>query len=182
MTPDELIRECYPPGTKGHEIYIRHADAVAQKALSIGDKLRHLKPHLDLLENAARLHDIGIFLTHAPKIECYGPMPYICHGFLGRFLLEQNGFKVVAPVCERHVGAGLTRNYIWEKRLPLPVRDMLPETLEEKIVCYADKFFSKTGKIEAKPVDQVIQTLKHHGQEVVDRFIALQHLLEPIPS
>ena len=179
MTPDELIQECYPPGTKGYEVYMRHADAVAQKAVSIGRKLPHLKANLSLLEEAARLHDIGIFLTHAPNIECFGTMPYLCHGFLGRFLLEKYGFTEIAPVCERHVGSGLTRQYIWAKRLPLPVRDMLPRTIEEKIVCYADKFFSKTGKIEAKPVDQIIEKLGQHGKEVADRFVKLQRLLEP---
>lgn len=179
MTPDELIQACYPPGTKGYDVYMPHVDAVAQKAFSIGGKLPHLKPNFELLENAARLHDIGIFLTHAPNIECFGTMPYLCHGFLGRFLLEKNGFEKIAPVCERHVGSGLTRQYIWANRLPLPVRDMLPRTIEEKIVCYADKFFSKTGKLEAKPLDQIIQKLGRHGQEVVDRFVKLQRLLEP---
>ncbi len=179
MTPDELIQACYPPGTKGYEVYMRHADAVAQKSISIGRNLPHLKADLTLLEEAARLHDIGIFLTHAPPIQCFGSMPYLCHGFLGRFLLEKNGFEKIAPVCERHVGSGLTRHYIWAKRLPLPVRDMLPVTIEEKIVCYADKFFSKTGKTEAKPVDQIVQKLAQHGREVVDRFYQLQRLLEP---
>ncbi|MEZ4602993.1 MAG: hypothetical protein R2861_06175 [Desulfobacterales bacterium] len=30
--------------------------------------------------------------------------------------------------------------------LPLPLRSMVPVTLEEEIICYADKFFSKKGK------------------------------------
>ena len=54
------------------------------------------------------LHDIGIFLTHAPQIGCHGDKPYICHGYLGRELLEKEGFPRHAIVCETHVGVGLT--------------------------------------------------------------------------
>ncbi len=54
------------------------------------------------------LHDIGIFLTNAPHIGCYGDKPYICHGYLGREILDKEGLPGHAMVCERHVGAGLT--------------------------------------------------------------------------
>jgi uncharacterized protein len=46
-----------------------------------------------------------------------------------------------ARICERHTGSGLTAEEIVSGGLPLPERDFLPETLEEKIICLADKFF-----------------------------------------
>ena len=46
--------------------------------------------------------------------------------------------------AKRHTGAGLTKKEIIEQELPLPQQDFLPETTEEKLICYADKFFSKT--------------------------------------
>ena len=56
----------------------------------------------------------------------------------------KRGYPQHARVCERHTGAGLTKREIIEQELPLPQQDFLPETTEEKLICYADKFFSKT--------------------------------------
>ena len=90
------------------------------------------------------LHDIGIFMTNAPQLGCYGDKPYICHGYLGRELLEKEGFPKHAIVCETHIGVGLTIADIEKNNFPLPRRDMTPKTLEEQIVCFADNFFRKT--------------------------------------
>ena len=101
------------------------------------------------MEEAAMLHDIGIFLTHAPSLGCNGPHPYLKHGHLGCKLLEKEGLPKHALVCERHVGVGITRKDVLDHKLPLPAKDMLPLSLEEKIICYADKFFSKNGAYAA---------------------------------
>ena len=90
------------------------------------------------------LHDIGIFLTDAPHLGCTGAYPYIAHGYLGRQILEDEGYPLHAYVCERHVGVGITVQDIRDKKLPLPEREMRPITLEEEIICYADKFFPVT--------------------------------------
>jgi len=55
---------------------------------------------LGFIEEAALLHDIGIFNTNLPKIGCYGRHPYISHGYLGRELLENEGLAAHALVCE----------------------------------------------------------------------------------
>ena len=94
------------------------------------------------------LHDIGIGLCEAPQLHCSGTEPYLAHGVLGRQLLEKEGLGLHALVCERHTGAGITAEEIREGGLPLPVRDYLPVSLEEKIICVADKFYSKKpGKL-----------------------------------
>ncbi len=89
------------------------------------------------------LHDIGIFMTNSPKIGCEGEHHYLAHGYLGRELLEKEGLPRHALVCERHTGAGLTVDDIRNQNLPLPHRDMRPQSLEEQIVCFADMFYSK---------------------------------------
>ena len=91
------------------------------------------------------LHDIGIFMTRTPELGCHGKHPYICHGILGSDLLKKEGQPELALVCERHVGVGISKADIHRHRLQLPKRDMIPVSIEEQIVCYADKFFSKNG-------------------------------------
>ena len=89
------------------------------------------------------LHDIGIFLTDAPGIFCFGDKPYICHGYLGADLLREEGFPRHALVCERHTGAGISAESIIKQDLPIPHREMLPVSMEEQVICFADKFFQK---------------------------------------
>lgn len=80
-------------------------------------------------------------------------------------------------MCERHTGAGLTAQEIIDQSLPLPHRDMLPLSLEEKVVCYADKFYSKSHITPAKPIEQVRQQLSKFGQGTLSRFDAMAQLL-----
>lgn len=144
MDPETIIRDYYPPGSRSFEILLRHGEIVAKKSLEIADRLRHLSPDLTFIHEAAMLHDVGIFMTRAPSIGCSGEHDYVCHGYLGRKLLEEIGLPRHALVAERHTGAGITRKNIMEQRLSLPVREMVPQSLEETIICVADKFHSKT--------------------------------------
>ena len=126
------------------------------------------------MEEAALLHDIGIIRCYAPDIRCEGELPYICHGVEGRRMLEAEGLPRHALVCERHTGAGLTVDDIISQRLPLPLRDMTPQTLEERLICYADKFYSKSGDIRReKTLDKVIKSMERHGPDTLARFMAL---------
>ena len=90
------------------------------------------------------LHDIGIIYCDAPKIYCNGTHKYIEHGYLGAELLRREGFPKHALVAERHTGTGITIEQIEREELPIPERDYCPQSLEEKIICYADKFYSKS--------------------------------------
>ena len=116
------------------------------------------------------LHDIGIFKCDAAGIQCFGIEPYICHGRIGAELLRSEGFPRHARVCERHTGAGITKAQIIAQNLPLPQQDFLPETMEEKVICYADKFFSKTHLDREKTIEQAEKSLSKFGDEGVLRF------------
>lgn len=116
------------------------------------------------------LHDIGIFKCDAAGIQCFGTEPYICHGRIGAELLRSEGFPRHARVCERHTGAGITKAQIIVQNLPLPQQDFLPETMEEKVICYADKFFSKTHLDREKTIEQAEKSLSKFGDEGVLRF------------
>lgn len=116
------------------------------------------------------LHDIGIFKCDAAGIQCFGTEPYICHGRIGAELLRSEGFPRHARVCERHTGAGITKVQIIAQNLPLSQQDFLPETMEEKVICYADKFFSKTHLDREKTIEQAEKSLSKFGDEGVLRF------------
>ncbi|MFZ5569358.1 MAG: HD domain-containing protein [Thermodesulfobacteriota bacterium] len=172
MNPYELIEDYYRPGSKAHAILVRHSEQVAEKAVAIAERVRHLQPDIPFIHEAALLHDIGIVYTRASKIGCHGAHRYVAHGYLGRLEMDKRGFPRHALVCERHVGVGITAEEIRRYRLPLPARDMLPVSLEEKIVCFADKFYSKDSASggEEKTLAQVIASLLPFGQDKADRF------------
>lgn len=170
MNTLDIIEKCYKKDSDLFNILINHSKDVKDKALSIVDKHPDLGADRKFLEEAAMLHDIGIFLTNAPEIECYGIAPYLCHGYLGREILDNFGYPRHALVCERHTGVGLTMEDIIKQRLPLPPRDMVPETIEEKIICFADCFFSKTRLGEEKSIEKIKEGLAKYGVEKVNIF------------
>lgn len=170
MDYQAIINKYYPEDNELRHILLVHSRAVADKALAIAD--RHPELSLDRLfiEEAAMLHDIGIVRCNASGIQCFGTEPYICHGRIGADMLRAEGFPRHARVCERHTGAGITHSQIIAQKLPLPQQDFLPETMEEKVICYADKFFSKSHLDEEKTIEQAIASLSKFGEEGVARF------------
>jgi uncharacterized protein len=172
VDPLRIITKYYKPDSLAFAILLEHGRLVAGKCLDIAANIYDLDPDISLLEEAAILHDIGIIFTDAPAIGCFGKSDYLCHGYIGRELLEREGFPLHALVCERHVGVGLSADDIVHHNMPLPVRDMLPLTLEEKIVCYADKFYSKKkdAPCEERSIEEVRESIRKYGREKLQRF------------
>ena len=170
MNPVELIDAYYPQDNELKEILLLHSESVAKKSLWIADRHPELKLDTTFLYEASMLHDIGIFLTRAESIHCFGTEPYICHGYLGAELVARAGFPRHALVCERHTGAGLSLKEIIEQKLPIPHREMIPVSLEEQVICFADKFFSKTHLDREKSVEAALKSISRYGEEGVVRF------------
>lgn len=172
MDAIELLEQYYDSKSKAFKILVEHGRQVAQKARAAAEMVPALKPDLEFIETATTLHDIGIFLTHTPQFGCFGKHPYICHGILGNDLLKKKGYPKLALVCERHIGVGISKADIRQQRLPLPSRDMIPVSIEEQIVCYADKFFSKNGngRPTEKSITEIIDNLSRYGPDKVRRF------------
>ena len=116
------------------------------------------------------LHDIGIRECDAPGILCHGTEPYIRHGIIGGRMLREEGWIRHARVCERHTGTGLTAWDIEQQQLPLPHEDFMPEELEEQVVCYADKFYSKTKPSSERTVVEAMRALEKFGWDGIRRF------------
>lgn len=170
MNPIKLIDKYYPEDNGLKNILLVHSAAVAQKSLWIADCHPELSLDREFLSEAAMLHDIGIFLTDADGIGCFGEKPYICHGYLGADLVRAEGYPRHALVCERHTGAGLSLEEIVAQGLPVPHREMVPISLEEQIICFADKFYSKTHLDKEKSVDKARKSLERYGTAGLRRF------------
>ncbi|RRD02698.1 HD domain-containing protein [Prevotella sp. OH937_COT-195] len=170
MDYQAIINKYYGDDNALRHILVVHSRAVADKALRIADAHPELDIDKRFVEEAAMLHDIGIFRCDAPGIECRGTEPYICHGHIGADLLRDEGFPRHARVCERHTGAGLSLEEIVSRNIPLPHLSFLPETTEEILVCYADKFFSKTHLEYEKTLDEAERSIAKFGREGLIRF------------
>lgn len=172
MLAQQIIEKYYKKNSLSYFFLYTHSSMVAKNAVRIAKHNKNLNVDIDFIKNAAMLHDIGIFMTNAPSIGCFGTYPYISHGYLGRELLEKDGLNKIALICERHIGMGITLQDIENKGLPLPKRDMIPISIEEKIICYADKFFSKNSiyLTSPKPIKTIKQKLSKYGVEKVAKF------------
>ncbi|MGL4293677.1 MAG: HD domain-containing protein [Bacteroidales bacterium] len=170
MEPLALIKKYYPEDSLIYRILVKHSRLVADKALDLARKHPELNLDLQFIEEAAMLHDIGIFLCHAPGIACEGDEPYIRHGILGAGILRKEGLPRHALVCERHTGSGISREQIIRENLPLPVLDMLPVSNEEKLICFADKFFSKSHPDKEKSIEKIRKSMAHFGTDSIARF------------
>ena len=202
-----LLHRYYPEDNALRRMLLHHSRQVCARALKIVERHPELGANRNLVEAGAMLHDIGIFLTDAPGIHCHGTAHYILHGSLGAQLLrneakqlkkekqqaeqlneeqlqaiqlqeELHFYEALARICERHTGTGLTRQTIIERGLPDPQKDLLPETIEEQIICYADKFYSKSHLERERTIPQTLQSLEKFGDEGVEKFLHWTELFE----
>lgn len=170
MNYTAIIDKFYSEDNDCKCILVKHSRMVADFALELAERHPELNLDKTFIEEAAMLHDIGVFMTSAPDIGCVGNAPYICHGYLGAELLRKEGYLRHARVCERHTGTGLTKMQILENAWPLPSQDMLPETLEEQLICFSDKFFSKVKYLhQARTFQQVLDSMGRISAESVEK-------------
>ena len=113
----------------------RHSLKVAEKALEIAYEIYKEGVDLDLVEIGALLHDIGRSHTHGFK-----------HAIIGGKILRERGYPSnLSRICETHILGGLDKEDA--KYLNLPEIDYLPNSLEEKIICLADKLTAGTKEV-----------------------------------
>ena len=179
MDYQSIIDKYYPSENELRRILLLHSRQVADRCLLIAKKHPELRLDKEFLEEAAMLHDIGIFRCNAPSIQCFGTEPYICHGYIGGQILRDEGLVRHALVCERHTGTGLSREQIERQNLPLPLdRSYEPDVMEEQVACYADKFYSKSHIDHERSVVETAQSLEKFGPEGVRKFLKWVDLFE----
>jgi len=123
---------------------VEHCKSVSAFAVKVAEicQKRGLKTDVSLVEISALLHDIGRSKTHSVDHALVG-------GKIARSLSLPNS---VVSIIERHAGGGISKEEA--KKLGWPAKDYLPKTLEEKIVCYADK------RVEGLRIVPIEQTMK----------------------
>ena len=105
----------------------------------------------EAVEIGALLHDIGRSQTQL-----------VDHGYVGAQILEKEGVDgVVVEVVRRHVGAGISAEEA--AALGFPPGDYIPKTLEQKIVCFADKMLDGD---KARPFEEEVKRFVKKGHDV----------------
>ena len=145
-----IIDQYYPDDNELKRILLVHSRQVADRCLKIAKQHPELKLDVEFLKEASMLHDIGIVKCNARAL-----------------------------VCERHTGTGITREQIEAQHLPLPPDiSYVPESLEEQVICYADKFYSKSDLSLERSVVQTAQSLEKFGTPGVRKFLKWVEMFE----
>ncbi|MEM2972116.1 MAG: TIGR00295 family protein [Candidatus Bathyarchaeia archaeon] len=129
---------------------IKHCMAVAETAVEIAKacKEKGLNVDLELVEIGALLHDIGRAKTHS-----------VHHAVIGAEIAKSLGLPdTIISIIKRHVGGGITSKEA--KKLGWPKDIYIPQTLEEKIVAYADKLIEGSRRV---PIEE---TIKNFSKEL----------------
>jgi uncharacterized protein len=152
----QLLKK-HSTGPKELKIVLGHSKAVQKLALEIAAKINKAgksTADVQFIRVAAILHDIGRF-EHPPGKQA------ILHGIAGAKILKKSRLPLkYRRVCTNHLGAGITKADIKKQKLPLPLNDYMPRTIEEKIICYADRCIDGTKRV---PIKKDIERLKRYG-------------------
>jgi uncharacterized protein len=147
-TREEALQFLRQSGCRGN--VIRHAEKVSELAREIAEacKKNGSNVDLELVEVGGLLHDIGRGRTHS-----------VHHSVVGAEVARSLGLpEPVVSIIKRHVGGGITAREA--KKLGWPKDVYVPQTLEEKIVCYADKLIEGSRRVPIeKTIDQLSQEL-----------------------
>lgn len=140
------------------ENVIRHVEAVSQLAVEIAQACRErgFKVDLELVEIGGLLHDLGRAKTHS-----------VHHAVIGAEIAESLGLpERVVSIIKRHVGGGITGREA--KKLGWPKDIYVPLTLEEKIICYADKLIEGSRRV---PIEKtIVQLSKELPPSAIERM------------
>lgn len=139
---------------------IKHCKSVTRVAMRIAEILKRRGHNVDLnlIEVGALIHDLGRAKTHGVE-----------HGAVGGRIAREMGLpEPLARIIERHVGAGITADEA--ERIGLPHRDYVPQTLEEKVIAYADKLIEGEREVKFE------ETLKRFVEELGEDHPAIERM------
>jgi len=136
----ETLHRDHAPTRDAFESVYEHCRIVCRLAEQF---LPTLDVNRELVRAGALLHDIGVYRLYTAS-GVLDTTEYVRHGLLGHELLADLGFpEAISRFCSRHTGVGITRDDVLRQALPIPAADYVPESREEEVVMYADKFHSK---------------------------------------
>jgi uncharacterized protein len=177
VNPFKIINKYYNPQSTEYQVLIIHSTLVAKKSLEIADLFsQRTKENISksFIYEAALLHDLGFNFPGELKNREKFVGCYITHGYYGAEILRKEKLPKHAQVAENHVGLGLSREEIINNKWPLPLKDYYPETIAEKIIAYADLFYSKG----VKKTEDLFRERSH--EEVMKKIKSYQNFKDKI--
>jgi len=167
------LHQTYAPTDEVRDLVLGHSLidwAIAEQLISAGE----LSVDPTLVKLGCLVHDLGVYLLYDHEGNYREGVEYITHGILGEALLKELGLpEVVWRFASHHTGVGLTKDDIERQNLPLPHQDYLAQSIEEKLVMYADKFHSKRTPPGFNSFDAYAKKAAAFGPAVAERFQAL---------
>ncbi len=166
----KIIHKYIKPNSLTYCLYMPHVILVTNKALKAAKKLKLTKNQIQFIEVAGMLHDIGIVRIDDPLLGCTGKLPYIQHLTEGKKILTKEGLPKHALVCEKHTT--ITKQQVINRSLDIEPRDYTPKTIEQEIIAWADKFYSKNFEKlwDKKTVKQISKMRKSYGMDAYNLF------------
>lgn len=171
-TYDEIVRlhEKCAPDDHALKVVLTHSRIVCDIALHLAAKNKLAGLNMQLVEAGALLHDIGTYQLYSDGK--FDKERYITHGVLGYEILKKEGYtESLCRIASNHTGTGITREMIKEQSLPLPDNDYVANSIEERLVMYADKFHSKTPKFNTR--ESYHKFSEQFGEKATERFEAM---------
>lgn len=162
----ELLRK-YSDSPESFRKVLGHVKAVQKEAIAIASKVKDIDMYK--IKIGSLLHDIGRFSCPPGKDRCK-------HGLIGGEILRKEGLFDIAKIAERHIGVGIKKEDIVSQKLPLPAKDFVPVSKEEKIIAHADNLIFGNKKGGFKEV--VVRFKKELGDKYVERLIRLKEDIE----
>jgi len=153
---EQAIQYLHQAGCLGN--VIKHCKAVARLAVKFAEVCgkRGIEVDSELVEIGALLHDIGRARTHS-----------VHHALIGAEIAKSLGMpESVISIIRRHVGGGITQREA--KKLGWPSGIYIPQTIEEKIVSYADKLIEGSKRVS---IERTIDNFsKELSSSAIDRI------------
>jgi uncharacterized protein len=135
---------------------IKHCEAVADLAIEIAKRCleKGINVDIKLVEVGALFHDIGRSKTHS-----------VHHAVIGAQIAKDLGLpEPIIAIIKRHVGGGITVEEA--RKLGWPKDVYTPQTLEEKIVSYADKLVEGSKRVSIE------ETIRKFSKELPPQAVA----------
>lgn len=137
------VHKRYAQNDHLYKLVTEHCQIVAEIAEWCVIK-NNLDVDIDLLQAGCLLHDIGTYALFDAKGLDGNEHNYKQHAVFGAALAIEEGFDPrIAEMIRTHVLMGLSKQEIIDNNYGMPQNDYIPQTIEAKILCYADRFHSK---------------------------------------
>ncbi|HID43880.1 MAG TPA: TIGR00295 family protein [Archaeoglobaceae archaeon] len=175
MMREEIFKECSKIWDKYNleEKVRKHCIAVSNLAEKIGVAT---KADVELIITGSLLHDIGRAVTHDPFLHFIES---------GKILRNERFDEGVVRIAERHFSCGISKEEA--EKFGLPPGNYIPETMEEKIVSFADNlvFGARAGNFEEflRRLDEIALNNRDHAwfvKRTKERALRMKEEVEKI--